>query len=203
MSNITKIFLVRHGQTEWNQQNRLQGHKNSPLTKDGEVQASQIRNYLSQYEIHRGYVSPLQRAQDTIDIILKDRKIEIIKFYKLKEINLGPWEGRTKEETKILHPVEYEHFWNSQAQFSLPGAETYQHLQDRMVQGLSEIFLKEKNKNILVVSHWIAIKTALAYYAAIPLHQLCNVPDIENGKCITLICEDGSLESIQTQDELD
>ena len=70
----TNIYLVRHGETEWNQQERLQGNQNSPLTIIGKQQAYDVKKSLDQYEIHQAYVSPLKRARDTLDIILKDRK---------------------------------------------------------------------------------------------------------------------------------
>lgn len=70
---MTNIFLVRHGQTEWNQQNRLQGHKNSPLTENGRQQAIKTREALHNQIIDKAYVSPLQRATDTLDILLEGR----------------------------------------------------------------------------------------------------------------------------------
>jgi len=193
MLNKTIIFLVRHGQTEWNLQNRFQGHKNSPLTTKGIEQALQVKKSLSQYEIHKAYVSPLKRAKDTINIILNGRGIKIIQKNNLKEINLGPWEGKTRKEMKKSHPYEYNQFWNNQDKFFLSGAETYQQLQNRVVMELNNIFQKEQNKTILVVSHWIAIKAATAYYASIPISKLSSLTDIGNGKFSTLVSENGNV----------
>ena len=193
MKEQTKILLVRHGQTEWNVQNRLQGHKNSPLTNSGKMQALDVKRVLDSYEIHGAYVSPLQRAKDTIEIILSDLDIEAIEVHNLKEINLGPWEGKTKEETKKSHPEEYANFWSKQDEFSLHGAETYSQLQNRIVSELKTIISKETNKTILVVSHWIAIKVAVAYFSSIPISQLSSVPDIENGGFFTLIKEGNTI----------
>lgn len=185
---MTNIFLIRHGQTEWNQQNRLQGHKNSALTATGRHQALKVRQSLDAYEVNKAYVSPLQRAKDTLDIITNGKNIEIVISNNLKEINLGPWEGKTKNETKISHPTEYNLFWNHQNEFALKGAETYYELQKRVVETLGEIFINEKENNILVVSHWIAIKVAVAYYNSTPLSELSSMPDLENGKFLTLSC---------------
>jgi phosphoserine phosphatase len=185
-SSMTNIFLVRHGQTEWNQQNRLQGHKNSPLTQMGRQQATKTREALLDQTIDKAYVSPLQRAQDTLGIILEGRDIETTVTKNLKEINLGPWEGKTREETKESHPLEYDKFWNQQDQFILDGAETYQQLQVRMIKELDAILAKEQGKNILVVSHWIAIKTVIAHYTSTPISKLTNMPDLQNGNFLTL-----------------
>ena len=124
-----------------------------------------------------------------MDIILNDRELTAIKSNNLKEISLGPWEGKTKEETKKSHPTEYDSFWNKQHKFSLSGAETYQQLQERMVSELKQIFEKESHKTILVVTHWIAIKVVMAYFTSTPLNQLSSLPDLGNGKFLTLLKE--------------
>lgn len=195
----TRIFLVRHGQTEWNQQDRLQGQKNSPLTEIGRQQALMAKESLEQYEIHKACVSPLQRAQDTLDIILQGREVEVVRSGKLKEINLGPWEGKTREETERSHPIEFNRFWKHPDKFALQGAETFDQLQSRVVAALNAIFMKEKGQNVLVVSHWMAIKVALAHYTSIPLQQLSSISDPENGTFLTLTsrCNSISVHGVQ------
>lgn len=182
----TNIYLVRHGETEWNQQNRLQGNQNSPLTVIGKQQAYDVKKSLDQYEIHQAYVSPLKRARDTLDIILKDRKLEVIISNNLREINLGPWEGKTREEIAQSHPDEYKMFWGEPDAFVLSGAETFQALQRRVVEGLEHIFSKGENNNILVVSHWIAIKVAIAHYTSTPLSLLSSIANLGNGTFLRL-----------------
>ena len=194
MTAQTEIILVRHGETEWNLKNKLQGHKNSPLTLNGKKQALEVKNALDCYEIHGAYVSPLKRAVDTMEIILGDRKVQAIKSNNLKEISLGPWEGKTKEATKKSHPEEYEKFWHQQDKFLLGGAESYHQLQKRLVSELKSIFKKETSKTILVVTHWIAIKAVIAYFTSTPLRQLSTMPDLGNGEFLTLIKEGESIE---------
>ena len=182
----TRIFLVRHGQTEWNVHHRLQGHKNSPLTTEGKNQAHQTQHALQEMTFHRAYVSPLQRARQTLDIIVSGKKIEIIPTEGLKEIRLGVWEGKTREETKKSHPEQYVNFWHQQEKFVLQGAETFQQLQARVVHELDVIFYNNRGKNILVVSHWIAIKVALTHYLSLPLRKLSSIADPGNGSFLVL-----------------
>jgi len=186
VSSKTTLFIVRHGLTEWNVQHRLQGHKNSPLTSTGKRQALEVKKRLADLEIHKVYVSPLERALETLQLIIADRDVEIVKKTGLKEISLGPWEGKTKKETQQSHPLEYGQFWKKQNDFYLQGAETYQQLQDRVVKTIQYIFSMEKNSNVLVVSHWIAIKVAIAYFTSTPLAQLSNIIDPGNGEVLTL-----------------
>jgi len=182
----TNMFLVRHGETEWNKQNRLQGNQDSPLTSNGIQQALAVKRSLGQHRIDLAFVSPLKRARDTLEIILKDDDIDAEVSNRLREINLGPWEGKIRSETRISHPEAYNAFWKKQAQFNLEGAETFQSLQKRVVKELDAIFQKGENRNILVVSHWIAIKVALAHYLSISLSQLSDIADPENGSFIHL-----------------
>ena len=177
----TRIFLVRHGETEWNLQNRLQGNKDSPLTPDGIQQALGVKKSLEQFTIDHAYVSPLKRARDTMGIILKDREVEVAIKDNLREINLGPWEGKTRRETALSHPDAYLAFWKKPDLFNLPGADTFQELQYRIVDEFESIFANGKNTNNLVVSHWIAIKVALAHYSSTPLSHLSDISYPVNG----------------------
>lgn len=68
----------------------------------------------------------------------------------------------------------------------MDGAETYQQLQARMTKELDAILANEQGKNILVVSHWIAIKTVIAHYTSTPISEMTNMPDLQNGKFLTL-----------------
>lgn len=187
MVDRSRIILVRHGETRWNQQQKIQGHKNSPLTATGKKQAQRVRQSLASEVIDAAYVSPLQRAVDTMEIILDGRSVDIISSDNLKEISLGPWEGKTRQSTRLSHPLEYEDFWHRPERFALLGAETYQQLQQRMVAQIKSIFCSHPNQSILVVTHWIAIKTVLAYFTSTPLSQLCAMPDLNNGDSVTLI----------------
>ncbi len=181
MPQETNIFLVRHGETEWNKQNRLQGNKDSPLTPGGMKQANEVKKSLEQYIIDYAYVSPLKRARDTLEIILKDRELEVAIKDNLREIKLGPWEGKTRQEIALSHPDQNMAFWTRQDLFNLPGADTFEELQNRVVEELETIFANGKNKNNLVVSHWIAIKVALAHYSSTPLSHLSEITDPING----------------------
>jgi probable phosphoglycerate mutase len=190
----TRIFLVRHGQTEWNAQNRLQGHKNSPLTHEGKQQALMIRQALRKTLLYRAYVSPLQRALQTLNIIVNGRNVEVIQAEGLKEICLGVWEGQTKEQTKKTHPEQYADFWYRQERFALQGAETFQQLQVRVVRELDAVFSRNRGRNVLVVSHWIAIKVALAHYLSVSLNRLSSLTDPGNGSYMEISqTKDGSV----------
>lgn len=186
MTAETNIFLLRHGETEWNHQNRMQGNQDSPLTANGRAQALGVKKSLERFVIEQAYVSPLGRAVETAAIILQDREMDAVVANSLREINLGPWEGKTCKEAALSHPVEYNAFWRQPDRFSLRGAETFHELQHRVVGELGSIFDKGRSSNILVVSHWMAIKVALAYYSSTSLAYLPGIADPANGGFLRL-----------------
>ncbi len=95
---MTQIFLVRHGQTEWNRQNRLQGHKNSPLTTTGREQVLKTRAALSHVKIDRAYASPLQRALETLEIILEGTNLKRTIVESLKRLISGLGKEKPKQK---------------------------------------------------------------------------------------------------------
>lgn len=93
-----KIFLIRHGETEWNVQQRLQGEKDIPLNSTGKQQAESLREKLSHIQFHAAYSSDLSRALETAEIVLGKKQIPITKTPSLRETKLGAWEGTTIQD---------------------------------------------------------------------------------------------------------
>ncbi len=181
----TNIFLVRHGETSWNLEKRWQGSKNSNLTSLGVLQAKKAKKLLDKFTIHNAYVSPLQRAQDTMNIILEDKKLDVVVLEDIRELNLGSWEGKTQEDTKVINPDEFYNFWHKPNKFSLEGAESFEDLQKRVVKGLDYIFSQHIGYNVIVVSHWISIKVAIAHYCS---NSISILPSMDNPKNGELTC---------------
>ncbi len=186
MNKTTDIYFVRHGETEWNLEERLQGNKNSSLTKKGREQAEKAGDKLRNLQIEKVYSSPLERAVETAKIIIRNRNIPLIKRDSLKEINLGPWEGKTKRETELSHPHQFYNFWNNPENYYLEGGETFYELQKRVSDEILEILVNNIGRTILIVSHWIAIKTAVIYFKDLPLNEIRNGINLSNGGIIRL-----------------
>lgn len=148
-----RIFVLRHGETQFNSEGKLQGHCNSPLTAKGLIQAQNygrvLKEYLSAGEIEV-YSSPLGRAVQTAQIvceILGYPAASIVEDDRLKEFSLGEWEQRTipslvEEKPDLLEKRD----WYLDA----PNAETYDSVKNRLQNWLSDI---STTKDIVVVSH--------------------------------------------------
>ncbi|WP_412973888.1 histidine phosphatase family protein [Paenibacillus sp. OAS669] len=98
----TTLYLTRHGETEWNVEGKLQGHKDSPLTNLGKRQAKWLGASLKEIEFDAIYSSPSPRTYQTAEIIREERKIELSSCDSLKEIGLGSWEGQKDHILKGL-----------------------------------------------------------------------------------------------------
>src|SRR6266545_5850147 len=95
---MTTILLVRHGETDWNAERRVQGHSDTPLNETGRAQAVALADALEGKEIDAVYSSDLLRAHETARIVAKRRGLEVTAIRDLRERNFGTWEGLTDEE---------------------------------------------------------------------------------------------------------
>lgn len=95
-----KVYLIRHGETEWNAEQRLQGEQDIPLNSKGKEQAANLREKLFHIPFSAAYSSDLSRAHETAEIILNEREIPITTSPSLRETKLGPWEGVTIPDFK-------------------------------------------------------------------------------------------------------
>jgi len=155
---MTKLYITRHGETEWNTKGMMQGWGNSPLTELGKEQGRWLRDRIKDLHIDVIYSSSSGRAYETAEIIKGDRDIEIILDDGLREINMGQWEGLDQEEIKNLGEENHFNFWNSPSKYVPAGGEDFYEVRDRSYETITKILEKEKGKTILIVTHTITLK---------------------------------------------
>lgn len=158
---MTRLYLVRHGETEWNSISKVQGRTDTELSAEGIKQAKLLAGRLARENIDFIYSSSLKRALKTAEIIADYKRCEIVKSDKYHEICLGPWEGMTINEIKEKYSEHFRVYREDPANFKLPGAETFMDLTERTYNAILEIVSSHKGSNTLVVSHGTAIKAAI------------------------------------------
>lgn len=141
------IYIVRHGQTEWNSQKRIQGRADTSLNELGKKQAFETKNLLSDIDIDLIICSPLTRAKQTAEIINSNREIEIIYDNRITERNFGKIEGHK------INDYNFNEFWDYNKNIKYEDIETMHELFDRVYGFIEDMISKYKNKNILIVSH--------------------------------------------------
>lgn len=178
---MTTIHLVRHGQTHWNLERRVQGRTESTLTDLGVEQARQVAIQLQDINLDRAYASSSVRARDTARYILEHHDgVNLELRDDLREIFLGDWEGQLYAEVKQSHPDQHRHFWEDPSLFSLEGAEDFYQLQQRAAAAVESIAADNAGKTILIVSHGAFIKALLSRYEGRHLRDFWNAPQMTN-----------------------
>ena len=179
-----KIFITRHGQTEWNVLGKLQGHKDIELNQTGRNQAEMVREKLKDEKIDLIITSPLKRAKETAQIINKGFNTTILEDERLIERGFGDFEGVTKVELqkrKEKIPEIGESF-NYIKNVSIYNMETIQDLCKRVYSCLDEITLKYKDKNVLLVTHGSVSVPVKCYFMQYNLEDLIDREQIEGLK---------------------
>ena len=170
-----KIYLARHGETDWNIENRIQGQVNTRLNEKGRQQARKLAEKLSEgdYQIGAIYSSAKSRALETARIIGDKLGITPKIQPGLEEINFGKWEGHMWRQVRELFPEEYQ-IWHNDRRYQVPpGGESYQQLLDRLLPALGDIAGKER-ENALVVTHSAVIMTLMSYLYDTPFEDMAK-----------------------------
>lgn len=182
------LYLIRHGQTDWNKAHKLQGTTDIPLNDTGRQMAQDARPLLAQIHLDVCYSSPLQRAAETAGILLEGRDIPILYDDRLKEISFGRHEGSFDFFTDPENPV-YPLF-HDPANYDAKGdMESLTQLNERTASFLREVVapLCKEDKDVLVVAHGAMNLSIYNQLYDIPLAQFwdnlmknCEVRGIEN-----------------------
>jgi broad specificity phosphatase PhoE len=188
----TTLVLVRHGETDWNQQRRFQGHADQPLNDAGRSQARELAGRLRDEPVTALYTSPLRRASETAEILSDGFGMEVRTLHALLEIDVGAWEGLTVEEVRERYPDRADQAWRS----GWEDGETYDELERRVVPALTELGSRHEGGHVLAVTHAGPLRAAIA--ASLKLSSDDAGPQIgplENCAVFRFEIRDGALEA--------
>lgn len=159
-----KIFLVRHGETDWNLKGKIQGNTDIELNKTGIKQAYELSNKMLEknYKFSKIYSNPQKRALQTAKILSENTNIECIVVDKLKEMNLGKWEGLAWSEVRENYPLEYKEWFVKRRYTKTPNGESYEEMLERVLDSLYKI-IDDNSDNIVIVTHSAVIMSLQCY----------------------------------------
>lgn len=192
------IYLTRHGETEWNKENRLQGWRDSNLTEKGINNALKLGERLNETSFNAIYSSPSGRAFQTAKYVRLERDIPIITDKDLREIFLGEWEGKTREEIEADYKTEYFHFWNAPEVYDHEPhqAEGLVDFKKRVEGAVRRVIEDNPSGNILIVTHAVVIKAIISYVKDVPTEKMWDPPFI-HGTSLSLFNWDGEKFEVQ------
>lgn len=174
MSTITKLLLVRHGETSWNAEGKMQGQLDTDLNAVGRLQAEAAAKWLGQQdfrgEIDMIYSSDLRRAFDTASAIGNALGVPIVMDPRLRETNLGVWQGSTWDEV-IITFREQVHRWKTDASYAMPEGESVRERFYRVSSALHQIALAHPGRTVIIVSHGGAVDDAGRLAQGVPFSE--------------------------------
>jgi 2,3-bisphosphoglycerate-dependent phosphoglycerate mutase len=150
---IAQLILVRHGETVWNREGRIQGHLDSPLNPDGVAQAKILAERLRTEPFDTLISSDLGRARNTAQYIALQTGHSVILDARLRERHYGVFQGLTPSEAKSAYPEEYAQYAAKLANYAIPGGESMEDCFRRNFEGLNELAVRFAGKRIVVVTH--------------------------------------------------
>ncbi|MFA4836855.1 MAG: histidine phosphatase family protein [Dehalococcoidia bacterium] len=152
-----RLILVRHGETQWNREHRVQGQGDRPLNESGKKQAELIAIALHNERVEAIYTSPLRRALGTAEAINRFHRVAIKIIDGLKELDTGELDGVYASDMGVSHP-EFFRIWMADAALArLPGGESLPELQERVWNSIQSILNNSHSNTVVVVSHLFAI----------------------------------------------
>lgn len=184
-----EILVTRHGQTDWNFLEKLQGHTDIELNNTGRNQAIETGNKIQNEKIDLIITSPLKRARETAEIINRNFNVPIIEDSRIIERKYGKNEGLTKETIRQMgkdNPDIHE-IWNYNKNVNVNEVETIKCFCDRIYNFLNEITEKYTDKNILLVTHGGVTLIIKYYFMKLPLEKLVDKKKINGLKNCEII----------------
>ena len=151
-----KLYIIRHGQTDWNRARRLQGRPDIPLNEWGRRVAELTREGLKDVAFDVAFTSPLMRAKETAEIILRDRDIPIIEDERIIEVNFGAYDG---EDFRLVDENLQNFFSRPELYLAVNGSEAMEEILKRTGEFLLELYENPKyaNSTILIATHGAAL----------------------------------------------
>jgi broad specificity phosphatase PhoE len=185
---MTTFWLARHGQTDWNVQGRWQGHADPPLNELGQKQTQILAQGLAHVRFDAIFTSDLDRAYETACAVAEKQGIKVQIEARLREINLGEWEGLTREEIQKLYPAEWEERMKFPLQARPPGGESVLELVERIIPAVTDIARLYPAGQVLIVSHGLALAVLICHSKRVPLEDVFeSIPD--NAVPMSIECE--------------
>ena len=199
---ILKLYIVRHGETEWNVIKRFQGQLNTPLTEKGMEKLKETGKNLENVLFEEVYTSELERTVNSAEIILnenrgyKNKKMELKKLTELNEVHFGVWQGLKYEEVFLKYPEEANNYFYNVKNYKAENvkAEKLKDALERFLRGINKILDNHKSGNILIVTHGTVFEMFINYVENSSIFDIDERTLMGNGDYKIFSYEDGKFQ---------
>ena len=182
------LYIMRHGRTDWNDRHKLQGRTDVPLNAEGRSMAEKAAEEYRDVPLDVCWCSPLIRAKETVEIVLRGRDVPILTDDRLREMSFGDYEGQENSFSIPGCPINVIFKAPEKYTASVGGAETFEELFARTGSFLREVIdpLMEQGKDVLIVGHGAMNLSIISQIRNLPRKDFWST-GIENCKMIRLI----------------
>ncbi len=185
-----RLYLVRHGQTDWNKERRIQGRADIELNEFGRHLARETGKGLADISFAACISSPLVRAVETAGLILGEKDVSVETDTRIMEMDFAEWEGKCCAKEQWELPERFRDFFDAPDKYiPAPGGESFADMKKRTGEFLEDIYGREayQDKNILIVTHGAALagilnnikEKPLSQYWGVGVHKNCAVTEVE------------------------
>lgn len=166
---VTKLFVVRHGETEWNVENRIQGHLDNELSRRGMQQAEALSERLRGMNFDALYSSDLARAAQTAKAISNTLGVEVVTDQRLRERNMGVLQGLTLDEAHVQHTDALNRLRSLDPEYIIPKGESLRQFSDRTVACIEELAQRHLGGLVLIATHGGVLECLMNHVLETPL----------------------------------
>ena len=149
----TRVCIIRHGETAWNQEQRIQGQTDIPINQRGRIQAESVALKAAQYKFKAIYSSDLSRAYETARLLFEQAEHSVIRASQLRERHFGIFQGKLKEEIAHQCPEGYSRYLKRDIHYDFECGESILAFAKRSMAIFDELAAKHANQQIAVVCH--------------------------------------------------
>lgn len=196
---VKRVIFIRPGETDWNRDLRYQGWVAIPLNSYGKRQAQRLANYIRNIGVGALYTSDLKRATETADLLAEKLGSAPIADQRLRERDIGVWQGLTQQEMQLWYPAEYAQFVGDPDGYRVPEGESRKDVRERILAAFNEYLAADKGETIAILSHSTAINALLA--EIIPGIKFGSV-DVSNTSVTTIKRDDNDVWQLVTADDI-
>jgi len=170
-----RLFLLRHGRTQWNKEGIFRGRADIPLDEIGKKEAELLGKRLKDVPIKAIFSSPLKRAQETASIIASFTKSPVFVREELIDISFGSWEGLSVEEVKFRFPDLYEKWLNAPHELSFPQGESLKVVEERAFSLIEDLKSNHQKDTIALVTHRVVLKVLISKLLGLHLKDFWRI----------------------------
>jgi probable phosphoglycerate mutase len=190
--SVTTLLLARHGESDWNRARRWQGFADRPLTERGQAQARELAERLADIALDAVFSSDLERARETAAAVAQVQELEVGTTPELREVNVGSWEGLTRDEAEKRCPKGFRRWvaggtgWDD--------GETYAEMGRRVLAAVERIAREYDGGRVLIVSHGGPIRAIHGAALGLTVEGYRRIRPVEPNARLSAVCfDDGRL----------